>query len=232
MYFADCTCGHRTPVRLSQAGSTTACDACRRAVDVPRVSELKRSSGQSNPFLDVNTSVTHAVTSAEPPFDGKCHRCQQADATHQRPVTLRYLEERKVSDYEGLQMGIAGPMLVVGQSSEQWKHLRFPLLFCTSCNRDFGEEIRRASWADMFKDTVLLAFFIPLLVVLVVIAFFALFIVVAPLLILVATMALRHRFRKAVNPAVLRQLQAVPLVATAIDTADEYQIDVRASRLL
>ena len=83
----------------------------------------------------------------------------------------------------------------------------------------------------MFKDTVLLAFFIPLLVALVVIAFFALFIVVAPLLILVATMA-HHRSRKAVNPAVLRQLQAFPLVATAIDTADEYQIDVRGSRLL
>jgi hypothetical protein len=56
-YALPCTCGKSVPVEVRQAGNQTTCSECNRALDVPRLRELKtlprfEKAGEASPVVD------------------------------------------------------------------------------------------------------------------------------------------------------------------------------------
>jgi hypothetical protein len=72
--FVECDCGKRIVVSSAAAGSQVTC-GCGKTVSVPRLSELRRMSGQEAYVTNAVEKVRHLIGDGHVPGDGLCIGC-------------------------------------------------------------------------------------------------------------------------------------------------------------
>lgn len=194
-------------------------------VAVPSVSQLKRMAGNKAPYLAAVERLSKALAEHAEPFTGKCQFCNSQPASLQRLVSLRYLVARHVSEREGLQPSATGMALAVGAANERWHIVQFPLLFCGDCHKQVQQEWRRANFWSFGKTLGAMVFYVPLVVLLIVLSLFIPFVSIG-VVVLVVVMAVRYRTRKKVSPFIREMLSRLPLVCDVMVGLDEYEVEV------
>ena len=205
------------------------CRACGRRLTVPRISELKRQSGDATPHFNNLQKLAQARHDRTHPFDGTCQKCRKRQAAMERWVTFDFLVKRDVSTYEGIQpsIGPSGPglSLAVGGSKERWKRVQIPLLFCEECEIEFDTKWTRSSISSTVRSVVAFMVLTPIIVAGLIFAAIAPCITV-PAAILIMMMTMRQMNRQKVNPYVFDTLRKIHLVGVVVSAEDEYEINV------
>lgn len=70
-YAVACACGRELPVAASAAGTVLGC-RCGRDVEIPRLSQLRRSSGQSDYESGIVSTIQRMIARGELPWGGTC----------------------------------------------------------------------------------------------------------------------------------------------------------------
>jgi hypothetical protein len=229
MYHFGCDCGEQINVRLSQAGTPIRCPGCGVTSTVPRVSDLKRESGDATPYFSDIDRLAQALLDRSRPFDGHCQQCMTRAASVHRPVTFEFLVKREVSDDEGIRPTLTpfgpGLALVVGASREHWKMIQFPLLFCEECHTEFTARYGRSSRARFTKGLALALLLGPILIGVLIFAAIVPCITVPAAVLLMAIMV-RHQTRKRADPFVFETLRKIPLIGAVVSAEGECQIQI------
>ncbi len=144
-YPVPCACGAAIQVKLTDAGLTLPCTACGGSIIVPSSAKLKESSGDRRPFLSPYEKVRQAFFAHEPPFDGVCHHCSSAKATHHTPITVSALADRAEIKRATIRPTIGGIQISTPTYEETWESLTFPLLLCDDCQSKFVEQRTQSS---------------------------------------------------------------------------------------
>lgn len=70
-YFVTCECGKRLPVTAALAGSAIQC-ACKRSIDVPRLSELRQTAGQGAFEAGIVDKIQRMIAEGALPSERRC----------------------------------------------------------------------------------------------------------------------------------------------------------------
>lgn len=226
-YFVDCECGEQIHVELFHAGTERSCPSCNRAVRVPSSNKLKELVGDNRPFMRAIEKVRTTVQSGEPPFDGRCHGCNNRNAAYSTPFRLNVMVERHVADDGGIRPTITGGVKLFAAASEEfWQTTTFPLLLCQQCQSRFQFDRRFArikAWGKLAFLLGLLAFFI----------YFAYhnaeFIAAwSGIIWLIGAIAWAARFRdtRKFDPFVNKWIQNIRWVPEALSGEDEFNLSI------
>jgi len=232
-YFVECDCGKRVRVALHEAGTDKACHACHRSVRVPDTITLQESSGDKYPFLRPIEKIRRTLELGEPPFDGLCHHCEEADAVFQIPIVLDVMVERHV-DHDGrIRPTLSGNIKLQAAASEEFREQTvFPLLLCAECHTKFQSDKSAASNKNARNLLLVIGLFIAFLVF----AFFnaELVAALAGILSLIGAIAWASQFRdtKKVEPFLKSWLEDIRWVSEALALEDEYSLVVGDSARL
>jgi hypothetical protein len=208
-------------VELFQAGLKVNGAHCGAEVTVPSSIELKRLVGDRDPFLSLADKVSSAATHHDPPFDGRCHGCREADADYETSITLSYLDERQVDDDGGITVAPGLVIARVGGGREFWREVVFPLQLCKRCQARFEAE-RPGLFGLLFVNCVFGVFVIFAFLVLIVLA--AVLHVGILLGVLVFGALLTYRLRKRGPEFLLAWLEPIPFAGDLVRAQDEYRI--------
>lgn len=232
-YFVECDCGKRVRVALHEAGTDKACHACHRSVRVPDTITLQQSSGDKYPLLRPIEKIRRTLELGEPPFDGLCHHCEEADAAFQIPIVLDVMVERHV-DHDGrIRPTLSGKIKLQAAASEEFREeTTFPLLLCAECHTKFKSDKSAASNKNARNLLLVIGLFIAFLIF----AFFnaELVAALAGLLSLIGAIAWASQFRdtKKMDPFILSWLNDIRWVPETLALEDEYSLVVGDSTRL
>ncbi|WP_144985231.1 hypothetical protein [Gimesia aquarii] len=230
-YFVECDCGKRVRVELYEAGTEKACHSCHKSVMVPDTITLQESSGDKYPMMRPIEKIRRTLELGEPPFDGLCHHCEDADATFAVPITLSVLIERHMDHDGGIRPTLNGGVKLVAAAAEEfWQETAFPLLLCQKCHSEF----QSAQAAASMKRKLGLVGLVGLLIAFLVFAYFnaelvALF---AGIFWLIGAFAWAARFRdtKKIEPYIVAWLNDIRWVPETLALEDEYHLTVESSK--
>lgn len=156
-YFVECLCGKSIGVELYDAGTTKTCPSCRAIVDVPGLTKLKEMTGDKYPLLRPIEKIRKTLELGEPPFDGVCHVCGNAEAEFEIPITFDVVVKRHIRDGGGIYPTLSGVTLVAAPAEEFRESTTFPLLLCPQCDAQFESAHWRARIKNMAKTLFLLS---------------------------------------------------------------------------
>lgn len=232
-YFVECACGTQVRVALHDAGTQKECHSCHQRVNVPDTITLQQSSGDKYPMLRPLEKVMRTLIEEEPPFDGVCHHCGQADAVYLTPIRLNILVERFMKHDGRIRPTLSGNIILEAAAAEETRQkAAFPLLHCADCYREF----EKARSAASQKYTLQLLGVIGLLIAFLVFAFFnaAVVAALAGILSLIGAIAWAARFRdtKKFDPFITPWLDDVRWVPEALAQEDEYELTIGTSEKL
>ena len=230
-YFVQCACGEQLRVELFEAGTSKICGACRSPVSIPGSTKLKELSGDKYPFLRPIEKIQRTAALHEPPFDGRCHACMEADADFQVPITLNAMVERAVRDEGGIRPTITGGVaLVAGATDELWCSTKFPLLLCAQCHAQYLTSSQRARVKRIVKGVALIVCFLAFLYV--AISYMEVVAALSGLFCLIGAIAwvCIQRNGKKLDPYILYWLSHIRWVSEAIAAEDECDISVGGSQ--
>lgn len=225
-YYIECDCGKRARVELHEAGMDKRCQACQQIVHVPDTITLQQSSGDNYPLLRPLEKILATLREGEPPFDGLCHHCECRDADTLIPVKLRILIERDMKSNGGFRPTIHGGVeLVAAAADEYWKEVRFPLLLCSECRREYFADRDRSLEKRFWEIVGLIALFIAFLIFAfffaAIVAMFSFFFWLMGAI----AWAARFRDRKKMQSWQLPWLEEIRWVSEALAMEDEYHLE-------
>lgn len=226
-YYVECDCGKRIRVELFQAGSEKRCDSCNKSVPIPNTTDLKELSGDKYPLLRPIEKILRTLEEHEPPFDGVCHHCDEADAKFAIPISLDVMVERYVKHDGKIRPTITGGIaLEVAESEEVRQEFTFPLLLCCECHTKYESTKLAAAGKNRLRLLGLLGLFIAFLVF----AFFnaELVAALAGILWLIGAIAWATRFRhtQKVDSYITPWLDDIRWVPDALALEDEYDLTI------
>ena len=142
-YFVECGCSRKVPVQLFQAGTNISCPGCRKTLAVPGTSRLQQQAGDNYPLLSPIDKIYRTLENREAPFDGICHACGAHPAEIAIQLQLKHLQERDLDNDGGVTVTPLGIRLVVAGGVEHWRILKFPLLLCQHCHKEYEHSRKR-----------------------------------------------------------------------------------------
>ena len=230
-YYVECDCGKRIRVELFQAGSEIRCDSCNKTVVVPSTTDLKELSGDKYPLLRPMEKILRALEEHEPPFDGVCHHCDEADANFAIPISFDVMVERYVEHDGKIRPTISGGIkLEVAAAEEVRQELTFPLLLCDSCHSEYQSAKSAAGLKNKLRLLGLLGLFVAFLIF----AYFNAEVVaaLAGIFWLIGAIAWAARFRhtKKIDPYIIPWLNDIRWVPEALAMEDEYNLTIGESQ--
>ncbi len=164
-YYVECDCGRKIRVELFHAGSEKRCDSCNKTVLIPSTTELKELSGDNYPLLRPIEKILRTLEEHEPPFDGICHHCDEADAKFAIPISFDVMVERYVKHDGKIRPTIRGGIaLEAAEYEEVRQELAFPLLLCGECHTEYQSSKQTAALKNRLRLLGLFGIFVLFLV--------------------------------------------------------------------